>query len=107
MDILIQKAFRLLQKLAGDDHRSGGAIPDLIILGFGHLHYHLGHRMLYIHLSEDGGAVIGDGRLFPGNEHLIHALGTKGGPDRLCDRLCSQNVLPLRIFTAISFAAFF
>jgi len=107
MDILIQKAFRLLQKLAGDDHRSGGAVPDLIILGFGHLHYHLGHRMLYIHLSEDGGAVIGDGRLFPGNEHLIHALGTEGGPDGLGNRLRRQDVLPLRIFSALSFAAFF
>jgi len=63
--------------------------------------------MLYIHLSEDGGAVIGDGRLFPGNEHLIHALGTEGGPDGLGNRLRRQDVLPLRIFSALSFAAFF
>ena len=63
--------------------------------------------MFYIHLSEDGGAIIGYGRLLTGDEHLVHALGTEGGPDGLCYRFRSQNVLTLRVFSALSLASFF
>jgi hypothetical protein len=63
--------------------------------------------MLYIHFPKNGGAIVGDGCLLSGYEHFIHALGTEGGPDGLCDRFRSQNVPPLRIFSALSFAAFF
>ena len=89
MNILIKERFGLFQKLAGDYHRRGGAVSNLIVLSLGHLDDHLGHRVLDVHLSEDGCAVIGDRSISAAiDEHLVHSLRSKGGPDGFSNRLC-------------------
>jgi len=76
VDVGIDEVDGLLQQLAGEDHRGGGPIPALLVLGLGDLHEHLGGGVLDVDLLQDGDAVVGDDDVAHGvDEHLVHSAG--------------------------------
>ena len=101
MNVLVEEFLRTLQEFAGDDHRGGGAVSDLVVLGLGHFHHHLGGRVLDIHLLENGDTVVGDDHVADAvHEHLVHALGSKGCPYCTCNRLRGGDVHALGVTPA-------
>ena len=56
----------------------GNNIPvsDFVILTLGNINQDLGGRMLDVEESKDGGSIVGDGCVFMGGDHFVHASGT-------------------------------
>ena len=108
MDVLLDEIFTALQQFACDDHRTGGTIETMLLLGFGHFNNHLGCRVLNVHFLENGSTVIGDDNVaHTVDEHFVHTLGSKCGPYRICDSLCSGDVVALRTLSTGSIRSFF
>lgn len=48
--------------------------------------------MLDVEESKDGGSIVGDGCVFMGGDHFVHASGTEGGLDDVDDSLDGVDV---------------
>jgi hypothetical protein len=93
VNVLIQEILSLLEELPCEDHRGGGSVADLIVLGLGDLDHHLGGGVLDIDLFEHGGAVVGDGDVPEAvDEHLVHAPRPQGRLEHLGDDLRRSHV---------------
>ena len=100
--------FGFLQEFACDNDGRGGSVSDFVVLGLCDLNHHLCCRVLDIHLFEDGNAIVGDDNIADGvDEHLVHALWTKGSSDCTCNCLCCSNVHALGIPSTGTGTAFF
>lgn len=69
MNLLIDQLLSLAQQFPCQDDHRGGAIADLVILGLADVHQHLGGGVVNIHRLQDGGAIVGHGKLL-----AAHAL---------------------------------
>ena len=96
VDVGVDEGLGLLQQLSGQDDGGGGAVPALAVLGLGDLDHHLGGGVLDIDLLQDGDTVVGDDDVPDGvHEHLVHSLGSEGGPDGVSDSLRGCDVVEL------------
>jgi len=96
MYTLVNQVLGFLQQFTGQNDGGSRSIPTLCVLGLSHFHYHLGCWMLHVNLLEDGDTIVGDDNVpHRVHEHLIHALGTQGGPHRICNGFGSGDVVGL------------
>mmetsp|Transcript_24712 Transcript_24712/g.53848 ORF Transcript_24712/g.53848 Transcript_24712/m.53848 type:complete len:310 (-) Transcript_24712:56-985(-) len=93
MDSPSQQLLGLLQQSAGQNDDARGAIANLVILRGRQLDHQLANLIGNLHLSQDGGTVVGDGNVAVGTDHdLVHALGSQGGPDDAGDGPSGKDV---------------
>ena len=96
MDVLLDQALGLLQQLAREDHRGGGAVAAFLVLGLGDLDDHLRTRVLDVDLLEDGHTIVGDDDVAHGvHEHLVHPLGPERRAHSVGDGLGRGDVVAL------------
>ena len=108
VNVSVDEGLGLLEELSCENDCGSGSVSALVILSLGDLDNHLGCRVLDIDLLEDGHSVVGDGDVSDGvNEHLVHSLGSKGGPDCICNCLCRCDVVELCLLVLASLGALF
>ena len=96
MDVGVDQGLGLLEQLSGQDDAGRGSVSALGVLGFGDLDDHLGGGVLDIDLLEDGHSIVGDDDISDGvDQHLVHSLGSEGGPDRVGHGLGGADVVEL------------
>ena len=107
VDVLLEQGLGALEKLAGEDHRGGRPVAALLVLGLSDLDQHLGRRMLDVDFLEDGHAVVRDRDVAHRiDEHLVHAPGTEGRPDRVRNGSRRGDVVPRGALASLALRAF-
>ena len=107
MDVLIDHILGPFQDLAGQDHRRGGPVADLLILGFRDLDQHLRRGMFHVNFLEDRDPIVGDHDVTHAvHQHLVHPTGPEGRPNGVGDGLGGRNVAHLGALAAIAAGAF-
>ena len=108
VDVGVDELLGLFEKLSGEDDAGGCSVSALGVLGLGDLNDHLGGGVLDIDLLQDGDTVVGDDDISDGvHEHLVHSLGSEGGPDGIGDRLGGCDVVELCLFVFAPLGALF
>mmetsp|Transcript_22985 Transcript_22985/g.65132 ORF Transcript_22985/g.65132 Transcript_22985/m.65132 type:complete len:422 (+) Transcript_22985:575-1840(+) len=93
MDSLLQQPFRLLEQGAGQHHNPSRSVPDLVILRRAELDHQLCNLVMYLHLSHDGRAIVGDRHVaVRTHQQLVHSLRTQRRAENVGDRSGRQNV---------------
>jgi len=101
MDVVVEQVLGLRQQFASQHGRGRGAVPDLVLLGLGDLHDHLGGGMFDVHLVEDGRAVVRDDDVARvGDEHLVHPARAQCRAYRFAHRLAGGDVRRLGVLAA-------
>ncbi len=100
VNLRVDQLLGLIEELTRDDDGGGGTVANFVFLGLADLDDHVRGGVVDIHLFEDGDTVVGDDDRAAGvDEHLVHALRTKGGAYRLGDRLPGGDVHRLGVFS--------
>lgn len=60
MNFHVNELLSFSEQLSCEDCDGGGAVSNFLVLGFGDIDEDLGSRVVDVHRSEDGGAIVGD-----------------------------------------------
>ena len=108
MHILVDEVLATLQQFSSKHHSGCGTIVAVLLLSFRHFDNHLGSRMLNVHFLENRCSIVGDDDITHAiDEHLVHALWAKRGPNRISNCFRSRNIVALCSLSTGSIRAFF
>ena len=93
VDSLVDELGGLLQERAGENHDTGGAVTDLVVLRLGELHQQLGDVVRDLHFLQNGRAIVCYCDVaVRGDDDLVEAARPEGGLDDVRDGAGGENV---------------